>query len=318
MSTASSKIHYGWIVVLTGMLVTIGAHGFGRMSYTIILPAMKDGLHLNYTQLGLIGTGNLIGYLAMALIGGILAARLGSRRVISLSLALMGSTMILTGLAQDFQSAFFLRMATGLGHGGAYVPAMALGSAWFAMNRRGFATGIVSAGIGGGTMIASFIVPLALSAYGQEGWRYAWYYLGSAVLLIAAIAAVFIRSRPEELGLLPVGSEATAQSQGPGRPGGPQPGLEPGLQGKRNVVSRPGVLLLRFLVYYLYDLLCRLFSQRDGLETRGRQRPVGPGGRSEHLLRSALGRDLRSPGTGQGRRSGLFSPVRQLFDFCLG
>ena len=70
MSTAPSKIHYGWVVVFTGLLVTIGAHGFGRMSYTLILPAMKDGLHFNYTQLGLIGTGNFIGYLFMALVGG--------------------------------------------------------------------------------------------------------------------------------------------------------------------------------------------------------------------------------------------------------
>jgi len=95
---------------------------------------------------------------------------------------------------------------------------MALGSAWFAMNRRGFATGIVSAGIGGGTMIASFIVPLALSAYGQEGWRYAWVYLGSAVLLIAVVAAIFIRSRPEELGLLPVGADAAMQTKVPVAP----------------------------------------------------------------------------------------------------
>ena len=154
----------------------------------------------------------------MALIGGILAARLGSRQVISLSLALMGVTMILTGLVRNFQEAFFLRLVTGLGHGGAYVPAMALGSAWFAVKRRGFATGIVSAGIGGGTMIASFIVPLALSAYGQEGWRYAWVYLGSAVLLISIVAAFLIRSRPEELGLLPVGAEAAEKSNGPVAP----------------------------------------------------------------------------------------------------
>ena len=68
--------------------------------------------------------------------------------VICLALGLMGLTMILTGLAQDFRTAFFLRLLTGLGHGSSYVPAMALGSAWFAMKRRGFATGIVSAGIG--------------------------------------------------------------------------------------------------------------------------------------------------------------------------
>ena len=72
-----SKLHYGWVVIFTGLLVTIGAHGFGRMSYTLILPAMKDGLHFNYTQLGLLGTGNFIGYLTMAIIGGFLLFCIG-------------------------------------------------------------------------------------------------------------------------------------------------------------------------------------------------------------------------------------------------
>ena len=239
-----SKLHYGWIVVLLGLLVTIGAHGFGRMSYTIILPAMKDGLGLNYTQLGLIGTGNLIGYLLMALVGGALAARWGSRVIISLSLTLMGVTIILTGLAHDFQSAFALRLLTGLGHGGAYVPAMALGSAWFVMKRRGFATGIVSAGIGGGTMIASFIVPLSLKAYGVEGWRYAWFYLGGAVLFIALIAGLFIRSRPAELGLRPVGTEEAKN-------GGPVP-TPTSKSLDWNLVYRKGKMWYLGLVYSLY------------------------------------------------------------------
>jgi sugar phosphate permease len=203
-----SKLHYGWVVIFTGLLVTIGAHGFGRMSYTLILPAMKDGLHFNYTQLGLLGTGNFIGYLTMAIIGGFLAARFGTRIVIALALLLMGVTMILTGLATTFGFAFSMRLLTGLGNGASYVPAMALGSAWFAIERRGFATGIVSAGIGGGTMIASFIVPVVLNMYGAEqGWRFAWYYLGGAVLVISAIAAFLIRSRPDEMGLSQVGAK---------------------------------------------------------------------------------------------------------------
>ncbi len=203
---ASQRFHYGWVVIFTGLLVTIGAHGFGRMSYTLILPAMKDGLHFSYTQLGLLGTGNFVGYLVMAIIGGFLAARFGTRIVIALALVLMGITMILTGLAQDFNFAFSMRLLTGLGNGAAYVPAMALGSAWFAMDRRGLATGIVSAGIGGGTMIAGLVVPLILAAYGIEGWRYAWYYLGGAVLVVAGLAGILIRSRPEELGLRQVGA----------------------------------------------------------------------------------------------------------------
>jgi MFS family permease len=64
-------IHYGWIVMAMGMLTAIGAHGFGRMAYTLILPSMKDGLHFTYAQLGLLGTGNFIGYLTFAIIGGL-------------------------------------------------------------------------------------------------------------------------------------------------------------------------------------------------------------------------------------------------------
>lgn len=200
-------LHYGWIVIFMGLLVLIGAHGFGRMSYTLILPAMKDGLRLSYGQLGLIGTGNFIGYLLMALIGGALAARFGSRLTISLGLAFMGITMFLTGLAQSFQAAFFLRLLTGLGHGAAYVPAMALGSAWFSIKRRGLATGIVTAGTGIGTMIASRIIPMVLKAEGVEGWRHCWYILGAAMLFITLWVAVFVRNRPQDLGLQQVGEE---------------------------------------------------------------------------------------------------------------
>ena len=204
---AKGKLHYGWIVIFMGLLTTIAAHGFGRMSYTIILPAMKDGLQFNYTQLGLLGTGNFIGYLTMAIIGGFLAARFGTRIVITLALVLMGVTMILTGLAQSFGFAFAMRLLTGLGNGAAYVPAMALGSAWFAMKKRGFATGIVSAGIGAGTLISGLVVPPILAAFGQNGWRFSWYLLGGAVLVISGIVYGFVRSRPDQMGLLQVGAE---------------------------------------------------------------------------------------------------------------
>jgi len=106
----SSVIHYGWIVMAMGLLTTIGAHGFSRMAYTLILPSMKDGLHFTYAQLGLLGTGNFIGYLSLAIIGGFLAAKFGIRIVMTLALILMGITMILTGLAESFGFAFLMRL----------------------------------------------------------------------------------------------------------------------------------------------------------------------------------------------------------------
>ena len=124
-------MHYAWIIAFTGTLVTILAHGFGRMSYSVILPPMKDGLGLNYTQLGSIATGNFIGYLSLAIIGGFLAARFGVRRVVFVSLLVIGVSLFLTGLSDTFSFAFFMRLIAGLGNGGAYVPIMALPAAWF-------------------------------------------------------------------------------------------------------------------------------------------------------------------------------------------
>ncbi len=163
--------------------------------------------------MGLLGTGNFIGYLTMAIVGGFLAAHFGTRIIITAALILMGITMILTGLAQSFGFAFAMRLLCGLGNGAAFVPAMALGSAWFTVKKRGFATGIVSAGIGAGTLISGLAVPPILSAFSANGWRFSWYILGGAVLLISGIVYQFVRSNPQEKGLRQVGFEKSEGAQ---------------------------------------------------------------------------------------------------------
>lgn len=207
LQRAPGKIHYGWIVIFMGTLTTIGAHGFGRMAYTLILPEMSAGLGITNTGAGMLASGNLMGYLVFALVGGVLASIYGSRVVISLSLLLMGITMVLTGMAASFEFALVMRLLTGIGNGGAYVPAMALGSTWFAMNKRGFATGIVTAGTGIGTCLSGIVVPLIYIAYGTQGWPYAWYYLGGVVLIISAICWAFLRNKPADIGLEQVGNK---------------------------------------------------------------------------------------------------------------
>jgi sugar phosphate permease len=65
----------------------------------------------------------------------------------------------------------------------------------------------VSAGIGIGTLISGLLVPPILSAFGANGWRFSWYILGGAVLLISGIVYQFVRSNPEQKGLRQVGEE---------------------------------------------------------------------------------------------------------------
>jgi sugar phosphate permease len=202
-----NKKHYAWIIAFTGALVTILAHGFGRMSYSVILPSMKDGLSLNYTQIGFIGTGNFIGYLSLAIIGGFLAARFGVRKVVFVSLIIIGIALFLTGFSESFLFAFLMRLFAGAGNGSSYVPIMALPAAWFAAKYRGLATGIVSGGIGVGLFLSGVIIPPVINHFGRDGWRYAWFFMGIAVFVLAFVCYTFLGNNPKEKGLSMYGGD---------------------------------------------------------------------------------------------------------------
>jgi sugar phosphate permease len=209
------KKHYAWVIAWTGALVVLLAHGFGRMSYSVILPPMKEGLSLTYTQVGLIGTGNFIGYLCLAVIGGFLAARFGARKIIFISLMVMGICLFLTGLSESFGFAFAMRLITGMGNGGSYIPVMALPAAWFVTRKRGLATGIATVGTGTGLSLAGIILPYFIVSYGQVGWRYAWYVMGILVFAGSFIVYALERNSPVEKGLFIYGSaEDDKSSQG--------------------------------------------------------------------------------------------------------
>ena len=203
-----SKIHYAWIIVGTGVIGVMGALGLGRFGYTVILPAMKEGLGLNYGQMGLLGTGNLIGYLFFSLLGGFWASRYGTKIVTVLSLTLMTVTLMLTGMAGGFYGILAARIFTGVGSAGANVPIMGLASAWFSTRRRGLAAGIMVSGSGLGVLVTGIFLPGVIKAYGADGWRWAWYVLAALSLAITLICMWLLKDRPADKNLSPCGAEA--------------------------------------------------------------------------------------------------------------
>ena len=194
-------MHYAWVIAFTGVFVVLFAHGFGRMSYSVILPYMKDSLSLTYTQVGLIATGNLTGYLLFTTFGGFLAARFGPRRIISISLLVTGAALFLTGFSNSFSFAFLTRLITGVGNGGCFVPMMSLPATWFVARKRGLAIGIVNIGVCLGLTLSGFLLPFCINCFGPEGWRYAWYLMGIGVFICAFFCYGFLRDNPHEKGL---------------------------------------------------------------------------------------------------------------------
>ena len=205
MSKGGSQIHYGWIILLVGFIGVMGSLGFGRFAYTPILPSMKEGLSFTYTQMGWIGTGNFIGYLSFAFIGGYLATRLGSRRgyfCFSRPRRLRPDLNRLVGFLRICLDHAFL---IGAGSAGSNVPIMALASAWFTSQRRGMATGILVSGSSVALLLLGPLIPYILQSFPGSGWRVCWYFLGGLTLLIAFLNYLFLRNRPEEMNLKPFG-----------------------------------------------------------------------------------------------------------------
>lgn len=218
--TSKRRLHYAWVVLVTSVATVFASLGLARFGYTMILPDMRQGLQFSYTQMGALATGNFIGYLVFALLGGYLASRFGPRVVIAVSLVFAGAAMLLTGLASGFMVALAGRTLTGLGSGGSNVPVMGLISAWFGRRLRGMAAGIAVGGSGIGMVVTGWLVPRIIANSPGTGWRISWYVLGGIVVALGAAAWLLLRDRPAAMGLRAVGDD------GPAEPGSPAPGPE--------------------------------------------------------------------------------------------
>ncbi|MEW6117639.1 MAG: MFS transporter [Nitrospirota bacterium] len=207
-NTASRlPFHYGWIIVGSGTLCIIAALGFGRFTLGMLLPSMGATLHLSYAQMGLISTGNFLGYLISVLMSGSLTTRLGARKLIFSGLLLVGFSMLLISYSESFAVVLLLYLLTGFGSGAANVPTMGLVSTWFAKQKRGRAAGFISIGSGFAIIFSGKVIPYINNLKGTVGWRTSWLLLGILVLLIALVILSLIRNRPEEKGLKAAGSE---------------------------------------------------------------------------------------------------------------
>jgi predicted MFS family arabinose efflux permease len=185
---------YRWVIATMGVLTVMGALGFARFGYTMILPSMQEGLSLSEVQAGDLASGNLAGYLVLALVCGMLASRFGPRIVISISLAVVAVAMAATGIAPTYAAAFAGRVLTGMASGGANVPVMGLLASWFVSKQRGLASGIAVSGSSFGLLVTGVSIPQILHAYAGSGWRYAWFFLAALTAVVAVLCALLIRN----------------------------------------------------------------------------------------------------------------------------
>jgi MFS family permease len=195
----SDRIYYGWInlaIAAAAMVATLPGRTQGLGLITE--PLLRDfGLdRVAFAQINLWAT--LVGSLFCLGVGRAID-RIGSRVVLPAVLAALGAVVLVMSAAEAvWVVVALIALTRGFGQSALSVASLALVGKWFA--RR------LTAAMGAYALATSIGFMLAFPAIGamtlSNGWRAAWALIGTVLLcLLAPIAAVFVRSRPSDLGL---------------------------------------------------------------------------------------------------------------------
>jgi MFS family permease len=183
---------YAWVVVWASfvcMAVIFGvAYSFAAFfeSFGAEFNAQRADVSLVFGLSGLI-------YFVLGAGAGMLADSFGPRAVCCAGMLFIAGGLFATSLASSMTMVYLAYgVGIGIGVGLVYAPSIACVAPWFTQ-RRGFASGIASAGIGAGTVIVPL---LSAGAIGALQWRDALRVLALGVLLIGVSAAFLLRHAP--------------------------------------------------------------------------------------------------------------------------
>ncbi|MCG6952077.1 MAG: MFS transporter [Betaproteobacteria bacterium] len=191
-----NRPYYGWIVVAAAF--TLMFIGFGAAySFAAFFAAFQSEFSASRANVSLVFSVAAFLWFTLGAPGGMLADRIGPRRVCLVGVACLVLAPLLASAAHSIEVLYLTySVGIGIGVGLTYVPSVGAVQPWFVQNRA-FASGIAVAGIGAG----NFLVPLVATwIIGLVGWRAAYQLLAVAVLVLAGAAALAIDDDPARHG----------------------------------------------------------------------------------------------------------------------
>lgn len=158
--------------------------GLARFAYTPLLPAIIEAHWFRPSDAAYLGAANLAGYLAGALLGRPVSARLSVVGVLRAMMVLATVSFFACGFPLSFLWFFGWRFAAGLAGGAMMVIAAPTVLSHVPALRRGLAGGLIFMGVGVGTVVSGTLIPFLL----KIGLEETWFSLGALSLLLTAIA----------------------------------------------------------------------------------------------------------------------------------
>jgi sugar phosphate permease len=198
--------HYAWTVLGLCFMAILCAQGV-RLSFGAFVRPWQEAFGASRGAVTLIGSLSFLVYGGSQPFVGRVVDRFGIRRTLVVSSLLVAAGVAASAAAPSVPVlALTYGVVASLGFGGASgVAASVAVTYWFTV-RRGVAFALVEAGFGVGQLL---LVPLALALVAGIGWRETL--VAAAALLAVVVAPVlarWLRDRPEDVGLEPIGGPA--------------------------------------------------------------------------------------------------------------
>lgn len=206
LRSGKRKFFYGWYIVGTGFLVNIASAFALASTLSIFLKPLTAELGISRGVFSLLRSGEGIISALVAPFIGTLVDRHGGRWLIASGAVIVAAGYLMLGHVETFAQFTWVRL-TFVTLGDALMGSMVINiivAQWF-LRRRGRALAISSMGVG----FAKVCMPImAASLIVWIGWRQTWMVFGLVTFALGAVPALlFIRRTPEEMGLLPDGTE---------------------------------------------------------------------------------------------------------------
>ncbi|MEI9965919.1 MAG: MFS transporter [Caulobacteraceae bacterium] len=173
------------LVLILGL--TFGVVFFDRQAASNLMPFIKPDLHMNNTEVGMIGSALSVTWALSAYLVGLLSDRTGQRKLV-LIVCVVGFSLcsFLSGLSHSFAMLAVSRLLMGMLEGGVMPICLAIMTLESSERRRALNAGIVQNGLS--NLIGNSVGPVVLVVVAQAfTWRHA-FYLSALPGLLSALA----------------------------------------------------------------------------------------------------------------------------------
>lgn len=176
------------VVAIAASCVAIG-HGFGRLSYPFVLPAMVDDLVGSYSRAGVLGLANVGAYLVGLLVMIQLSGRVSLPDFLRAGVLGITAGLALMAVAPSYPVLIVGMLLTGGFNGAVWVPASALVASAVPEQHRGLASGALGLGQSLAIVLAGQLTRGVASVAGEGVWRPVWAIMAGIGLVV--VVAVF-------------------------------------------------------------------------------------------------------------------------------